>query len=128
MLYKTESVYNKLCFPMAVSCQEAVTLDPFTSSKGNQYYQIWGEQLSCRCQHAEVQHGLHLGVTLACIKHLLPYPEAIISRHGLHEGLHGLRPLLLGCAAYLLHDRGGQAVPVALPTVPRARHRHSAPA
>lgn len=54
------------------------------------------------------------------------YSVAIKARHGLHEGLHGLRPLLLGRAAYLLHHRWRQAVPVALPTVPRPRHRHGA--
>ena len=56
------------------------------------------------------------------------YPVAVEARHGLHESLHGLRPLLLGRAAYLLHDRRRQAMPVALPAVPRAWHRHGTPA
>ena len=55
-------------------------------------------------------------------------PIAIIAGHGLHEGLHGLGPLLLGRAAYLLHDSRRQAVPVALAGVPRAGHRQGAPA
>ena len=56
------------------------------------------------------------------------HPVGIKARHGLHERLHSLRPLLLGRAAYLLHHGWRQAVPVALPAVPRARHSHGAPA
>ena len=56
------------------------------------------------------------------------YPIAIKAGHGLHESLHGLRPLLLGRAAYLLHDRRRQAMPVTVPAVSRPWHRHGTPA
>lgn len=55
-------------------------------------------------------------------------PIAVVAWHGLHEGLHGLTPLPLGRAAYLLHDSRRQAMPVALAGVTRAWHRHCAPA
>ena len=45
------------------------------------------------------------------------YPVAIKAGHRLHERLHGLRPLLLGRAAYLLHDGGRQAMPITLAAV-----------
>ena len=75
-------------------------------------------------------HQQHLQSLLCICLYVwqIAYSVAIIAGHRLHEGLHGLRPLLLGRAAYLLHDSWRQAVPVALTAVSRTWHRDCASA